>query len=174
MEPVRQALDAILAETRAATRAVAAATAAADARSAAAAAPREVSAPTTPRTSPPTPHRTLRHLSLETLPYVRDHCVYLQPEGWPEPADRFPVVPMTTLLELAAEAAREVSPGGLVTGYSGVRALRWLAVAPPVDLAVSATPEGDGRVRVSLGDHAAVTVHLAAQHPAPPPPTPRA
>ncbi|MGA4876267.1 beta-ketoacyl synthase N-terminal-like domain-containing protein [Streptomyces lydicamycinicus] len=217
VEPVRQALDAILAETRAATRAVAAATAAADARSAAAAAPREVSAPgtlaaaprtpaaphtatapstlatprtsaahtttaphttepppptapTTPRTSPPTPHRTLRHLSLETLPYVRDHCVYLQPEGWPEPADRFPVVPMTTLLELAAEAAREVSPGGLVTGYSGVRALRWLAVAPPVDLAVSATPEGDGRVRVSLGDHAAVTVHLAAQHPAPPPP----
>ncbi|MFI1496492.1 beta-ketoacyl synthase N-terminal-like domain-containing protein [Streptomyces platensis] len=210
VEPVRQALDAILAETRAATRTVAAALAAADARSTAAAAPRTASAldtaaaaanaattphptapppptpptplarpaPTRPPTAPttvtphPTPHRTLRHLSLETLPYVRDHCVYLQPEGWPEPADRFPVVPMTTLLELAAEAAREVCPGGLVTGYSGVRALRWLAVAPPVGLAVSATPEGDGRVRVSLGDYAAVTVHLAARHPAPPPPDP--
>ncbi|MFF3541644.1 beta-ketoacyl synthase N-terminal-like domain-containing protein [Streptomyces platensis] len=210
VEPVRQALDAILAETRAATRTVAAALAAADARSTAAAAPRTASAldtaaaaanaattphptapppptpptplarpaPTQPPTAPttvtphPTPHRTLRHLSLETLPYVRDHCVYLQPEGWPEPADRFPVVPMTTLLELAAEAAREVCPGGLVTGYSGVRALRWLAVAPPVGLAVSATPEGDGRVRVSLGDYAAVTVHLAARHPAPPPPDP--
>ena len=211
VEPVQQALDTILAETRAATHTVATALAAADARSTAPPAPREVAAPrtlaavpsaaaatpstaTAPRTSatpsvthttapppptppltpptPPTPHQSLRHLSLKTLPYVRDHCVYLQPDGWPEPADRFPVVPMTTLLELAAEAAREVCPGGLVTGYSAVRALRWLAVAPPVDLAVSATPDGDGRVRVSLGDYAAVTVHLGARYPAQPPPDP--
>ncbi|WP_327223561.1 polyketide synthase dehydratase domain-containing protein [Streptomyces platensis] len=194
VEPVQQALDAILAETRAATRTVATALAAADARSTAPPTPREVSAPRTlaavpsaaapathitppptpppTATTPPTPRQSLRHLSLKTLPYVRDHCVYLQPDGWPEPADRFPVVPMTTLLELAAEAAREACPGGVVTGYSGVRALRWLAVAPPVDLAVSATPGGDGRVRVSLGDYAAVTVHLGAQHPAPPPPDP--
>ncbi|WP_330316117.1 beta-ketoacyl synthase N-terminal-like domain-containing protein [Streptomyces platensis] len=165
-EPVRQALDAVLAETRAATRTVAAAAAAAPSPAPAPAPPAAVPTP------PPSARRTTRHLSLETLPYVRDHCVYLQPEGWPEPADRFPVVPMTTLLELAAEAAREACPGGVVTGYSGVRALRWLAVAPPVDLAVSATPGGDGRVRVSLGDYAAVTVHLGAQHPAPPPPDP--
>ncbi|AZS75368.1 beta-ketoacyl synthase [Streptomyces lydicus] len=178
-EPVQQALDAVLAETRAATRTVAAAVAAAPVRSAAAAAgPHTTSAPhptaTTPSTvtTPPTPRHTTRHLSLATLPYVRDHCVYLQPDDWPEPADRFPVVPMTTLLELAAEAARETQPGYLVTGYSDVRALRWLAVAPPVDLAVSATPEGDGRVRVNLGDFASVTVHLAAHHPAPPPPDP--
>ncbi|WP_432143722.1 beta-ketoacyl synthase N-terminal-like domain-containing protein [Streptomyces sp. bgisy084] len=168
-EPLQQALDAVLAEARAAARTVAAA-----------AATTSLPSPPTPPTAhaaptpapPPTPHHTHRPLSLETLPYVRDHCVYLQPEGWPEPADRFPVVPMTTLLELAAEAAREVCPGGLVTGYSDVRALRWLAVAPPVDLPVSATPDGDGRVRVSLGDYAAVTVHLAARHPAPPPPDP--
>ncbi|WP_323139135.1 polyketide synthase [Streptomyces platensis] len=194
VEPVQQALDTILAETRAATRTVATALAAADVRSTAPPTPREVSAPRTlaavpsaaapathitppptpppTATTPPTPRQSLRHLSLKTLPYVRDHCVYLQPDGWPEPADRFPVVPMTTLLELAAEAAREVCPGGLVTGYSAVRALRWLAVAPPVDLAVSATSDGDGRVRVSLGDYAAVTVHLGARYPAPPPPDP--
>ncbi|MGY5136079.1 beta-ketoacyl synthase N-terminal-like domain-containing protein [Streptomyces nigrescens] len=224
-EPVQQALDAVLAETRAATRTVAAAVAAASAPSAAApagphttaaphpaaaapstaVAPRTAAAPAIARTAPtspsapasaavagprtssaphptattpstlttsPTPRHTTRHLSLATLPYVRDHCVYLQPDDWPEAADRFPVVPMTTLLELAAEAAREAQPGYLVTGYSDVRALRWLAVAPPVDVAVSATPEGDGRVRVSLGDFAAVTVHLAARHPAPPPPDP--
>ncbi|MFC5248931.1 type I polyketide synthase [Streptomyces nigrescens] len=224
-EPVQQALDAVLAETRAATRTVAAAVAAAPAPSAAApagphttaaphpaagapstaVAPRTAAAPVIAHTAPtspsapasaavvgprtssaprptattpstlttsPTPRHTIRRLSLATLPYVRDHCVYLQPDDWPEAADRFPVVPMTTLLELAAEAAREAQPGYLVTGYSDVRALRWLAVAPPVDVAVSATPEGDGRVRVSLGDFAAVTVHLAARHPAPPRPDP--
>ncbi|WP_407288630.1 beta-ketoacyl synthase N-terminal-like domain-containing protein [Streptomyces sp. BP-8] len=151
-DPVRRALDEVLAETAAATRALAAA-----------------AAPAAPR---PGPRRTVRHLSLDTLPYVRDHCVYLQPDGWPEPADRFPVVPMTTLLELAAEAAREAGPGHTVTGYSDVRALRWLPVAPPVDLTVTATPAGPGRIRVDLGEYAAVTVHLAARHPAPPPPDP--
>ncbi|GFE06586.1 hypothetical protein Scani_28540 [Streptomyces caniferus] len=169
--PVQHALDALLAETRAATRTVAAAAA----RPAPALASRPTPASTYPTTHPspapsPSPHRTTRHLSLTTLPYVRDHCVYLQPDDWPEPADRFPVVPMTTLLELAAEAAQEARPGYTVTGYSDVRALRWLPVAPPVDLPVSATPADDGRVRVALGDHAAVTVHLAAHHPSPPPP----
>ncbi|MCZ1006077.1 hypothetical protein O1L68_04035 [Streptomyces lydicus] len=81
---------------------------------------------------------------------------------------------MTTLLELAAEAAHEVCPGLTVTGYSDVRALRWLPVAPPVDLTVTATPADGGRVRVSLGGHATVTVHLAAHHPPPPPPGPTA
>ncbi|WP_327706019.1 polyketide synthase dehydratase domain-containing protein [Streptomyces decoyicus] len=228
-EPVRQALDAVLAETRAATHTVAAAAARQTsapapglvrtphptsasvplrtAQSTPAPSPRRTTqpppapggpfhmgrptptpgphrvpqqtpapgrVPTTQSAPAPAPHRTTRHLSLGTLPYVRDHCVYLQPDDWPEPADRFPVVPMTTLLELAAEAAREVRPGHTVTGYSDVRALRWLPVAPPVDLAVTATPADDGRVRVRLGEHAAVTVHLAAHHPPPPPPGPSA
>ncbi|MFE1767970.1 beta-ketoacyl synthase N-terminal-like domain-containing protein [Streptomyces angustmyceticus] len=169
-DPVRHALDALLAEARSATRTVAAATA----RTAPATVPapraRTAPAPTIPQPPAPTPHHTTRHLSLDTVPYVRDHCVYLQPDDWPEAADRFPVVPMTTLLELAAEAAREVRPGLVVTGYSDVRALRWLPVAPPVDLPVTATPVGDGRVRVALGDHAVVTVHLGAHLPPPPPP----
>ncbi|MFI0710249.1 beta-ketoacyl synthase N-terminal-like domain-containing protein [Streptomyces inhibens] len=157
-EPIRQALDAVLAETTAATTAATRALAA-------------VAAPPAPAQGP---RRTSRRLSLDTLPYVRDHCVYLQPERWPEPADRFPVVPMTTLLELAAEAAHEARPGHTVTGYSDVRALRWLPVAPPVELTVTTGPLEAGRVRVSLGDYAAVTVHLAAHHPAPPPPDPSA
>ncbi|MFF4280447.1 beta-ketoacyl synthase N-terminal-like domain-containing protein [Streptomyces kronopolitis] len=176
-EPVQQALDALLAETRAATRTVAAAAAASATHATpathAASAPRTAPAPPAHPAAPPgAPRRTVRHLSLDTLPYVRDHCVYLQPDDWPEPADRFPVVPMTTLLELAAEEARHLAPGQTVTGYSDVRALRWLPVAPPVDLPVTATPAGDGRIRVDLGDYATVTVHLAAHHPAPPPPDP--
>ncbi|MFF8785966.1 beta-ketoacyl synthase N-terminal-like domain-containing protein [Streptomyces sp. NPDC015125] len=201
-DPVRQALDAVLAETRAATRTVAAAAArpapapvvgrtagpspvpvpggSAGASpvpvpgGTAGASPVPVPGGTAGPAPAPGPRRTVRHLSLGTLPYVRDHCVYLQPDDWPEPADRFPVVPMTTLLELAAEAAQEARPGLTVTGYSDVRALRWLPVAPPVDLTVIATPADGGRVRVSLGDHATVTVHLAAHHPSPPPPGPPA
>ncbi|UGY94915.1 type I polyketide synthase [Streptomyces gobiensis] len=177
------ALDAVLGETDATARAVAAAW-----RGAAHERPPAVPAPVADavgQTRPPdaeetapggnSAHRTRRLLSLETLPCVRDHCVYLQPENWPEPADRFPVVPMTTLLELAAEAAQEALHGrGAVVGFSDVRALRWLAVAPPAEVLLEATPVDRGRVRVAIGDCATVTVHTAARYPAPPAPSPSA
>ncbi|MET9519486.1 beta-ketoacyl synthase N-terminal-like domain-containing protein [Streptomyces sp. NPDC002994] len=148
------ALDAVLEETGAAARSVAEAWRAA---------PALRPPPTAPRT-----HRTRRRLSLETMPYVRDHCVYLQPDTWPEPSDRFPVVPMTTLLELAADAARQVVPGRAVAGFDDVRALRWLAVAPPVDAEINAfrDPSDSGRVRVDIAGCATVTVVLADRRPA--------
>ncbi|MFD9356032.1 beta-ketoacyl synthase N-terminal-like domain-containing protein [Streptomyces sp. NPDC060031] len=110
-------------------------------------------------------------LSLGTLPYVRDHCVYLQPDGWPEDSDRFPVVPMTTMLELAAEAAlRAAPPGAAVVGYDDVRALRWLPVEPAVDIEVATRPDGPGRIRVALGAYATVVVLLGERYGRPPAP----
>ncbi|MFF3619493.1 beta-ketoacyl synthase N-terminal-like domain-containing protein [Streptomyces sp. NPDC002467] len=112
-------------------------------------------------------------LSLAALPYVRDHCVYLQPDGWPEDSDRFPVVPMTTMLELAADAARRHAPPGLaVVGYEDVRALRWLVVEPAVDVEVTVRDAGPGRLRVTLGEYASVVVLLGARYERPPAPDP--
>ncbi|MEV6676504.1 beta-ketoacyl synthase N-terminal-like domain-containing protein [Streptomyces erythrochromogenes] len=114
--------------------------------------------------------QTLR-LSLATLPYVRDHCVYLQPDGWSQESDRFPVVPMTTMLELAADAARRHAPPGLaVVGYEDVRALRWLAVEPAVDVEVCVRPDGPGRMRVTLGAYASVVVLFGERYEGPPAP----
>ncbi|MBT2508406.1 polyketide synthase dehydratase domain-containing protein [Streptomyces sp. ISL-98] len=154
------ALDAVLEETQAAARSVAEAWRAAPALR--------------PPPTAPQAHRTRRQLSLETMPYVRDHCVYLQPDTWPEPSDRFPVVPMTTLLELAADAARQLVPGRTVAGFDDVRALRWLAVAPPVDAEINAVrgPSDSGRVRVEIAGCATVTVVLADRRPAGPAPDP--
>ncbi|WP_405496742.1 beta-ketoacyl synthase N-terminal-like domain-containing protein [Streptomyces sp. NBC_00096] len=116
--------------------------------------------------------RTLR-LSLAALPYVRDHCVYLQPEGWPDASDRFPVVPMTTMLELAAEAAlRHAPPGLVVIGYDRVRALRWLAVEPAVDVRITVRGDGPGRIRVTLGEYADVVVLLGERYGTLPGPDP--
>lgn len=112
-------------------------------------------------------------LSLAALPYVRDHCVYLQPDGWPEDSDRFPVVPMTTMLELAAGAAlRQAPPGLAVIGYEDVRALRWLAVEPAVDVEVAVRGDGPGRMRVTLGEYASVVVLLGERYGQPPAPDP--
>ncbi len=114
---------------------------------------------------PPRQTTTTRTLSLATMPYLTDHCFYRQPEGWPEPGDRYPVVPLTTLLELMADAARALSPGRTVVGISDVRALRWLAVAPPVTITTSATLHPDGNATVVLDGYARGTVLLADGYP---------
>ncbi|MEV7414946.1 beta-ketoacyl synthase N-terminal-like domain-containing protein [Streptomyces sp. NPDC089919] len=135
--------------------------------------PAAAAAPPVPSGPAGAPYEETRTLSLETLPAVADHCVYLQPQDWPHDADRFPVVPMTTMLELAAEAALRTLPPGtpaVVVGYEDMRALRWLPVAPAVEVRIGARPEPGGRVRVRIGDCATVTVLLAAAHQAAAPP----
>ncbi|WP_328787688.1 polyketide synthase [Streptomyces sp. NBC_00273] len=162
------ALDAVLADAGSAARAVT------DAWS-------TVGPPKAPAPAPPPAHdpedsgratgKQLLRLSLAALPYVRDHCVYLQPDGWPEDSDRFPVVPMTTMLELAAGAVRRHAPPGLsVIGYEDVRALRWLAVEPAVDVEVTVRGDGPGRMRVDLGEYASVVVLLGERYGQPPAP----
>ncbi|MFG2989014.1 beta-ketoacyl synthase N-terminal-like domain-containing protein [Streptomyces sp. NPDC048257] len=161
------ALDAVLADTGSAARAVTAAWSTGVREAPEAPAPVPASAPAP---APVPAHHFLR-LSLGALPYVRDHCVYLQPDGWPEDSDRFPVVPMTTMLELAADAARRYAPPGLaVTGYEDVRALRWLAVEPAVDVRVTVRADGPGRMRVGLGEYASVVVLLGERYGEPPAP----
>ncbi|MCB5182410.1 4'-phosphopantetheinyl transferase superfamily protein, partial [Streptomyces antimicrobicus] len=147
--------------------------------------------PADPADPAPTVRRRTLRLSLAELPSVRDHCVYLQPDDWPEDSDRFPVVPMTTMLELAADAALHhaapaapaasappaapaapaapPAPARVVIGYDDVRALRWLPVEPAVEIEVSTQELAPGRTRVRLGDCADVVVLTAPAHPAPPP-----
>ncbi|HEY3894283.1 MAG TPA: beta-ketoacyl synthase N-terminal-like domain-containing protein [Pseudonocardiaceae bacterium] len=109
---------------------------------------------------------TTRTFSLANMPYLTDHCFYRQPEGWPESTDRYPVVPLTTILELMADAARALSPGRTVIGITNVHAQRWLSVAPPATVTTSTTRHPDGSITVVLEGYARGTVLLAA---APPP-----
>ncbi|MFI1578867.1 acyltransferase domain-containing protein [Embleya sp. NPDC020630] len=122
---------------------------------------------------PDTDSRRAYRFSLVDHPYVRDHCVYEQPEWWPDPADRFPVVPMTTLVRLAGdEALSAAGPGRVVVGYRDVRSLRWLPVAPPTDTELVRTTMDPDRIRIAFGRYMSAEVLLAdeaAAHLAPAP-----
>ncbi|MBY8854032.1 hypothetical protein K7G98_39715, partial [Saccharothrix sp. MB29] len=48
-------------------------------------------APALPAVTAP---RVLR-IDLADMPYLRDHCFFRQRPGWPDDADRWPVVPAT-------------------------------------------------------------------------------
>jgi acyl transferase domain-containing protein/phosphopantetheinyl transferase len=117
-----------------------------------------------------------RVFSLETMPDIADHCVFPQPEDWPDISDNFPVVPLTTMLEVMADEAVDLVPGTVVTGISQVRAARWLEVAPPTTTPVHAVrsdgPDGEPRVKVQIEGYASGIVHLSRDgHPPAPEPS---
>ncbi|MEZ4402978.1 MAG: beta-ketoacyl synthase N-terminal-like domain-containing protein [Kofleriaceae bacterium] len=159
--PIAAALADVLREATDASRAVVAAYAAAPS-------PPPAVAPT-----PSAPAVTRLRLGVDTHPALLDHCFYRQPPGWPEPADRFPVVPMTMMLELMRAAALALAPGRVAIALEDVAALRWLAVAPPVEVELRCRLAADAageRVEVELVGYARATVRLAAAYPPPPPP----
>ncbi|MER6414083.1 beta-ketoacyl synthase N-terminal-like domain-containing protein [Streptomyces humidus] len=113
-------------------------------------------------------HTTVR-VSPDTMPYLLDHCFFPQRPGWPEVADRWPVVPATTIVQHIVDAALEAAPGTVPVAVHGARFEEWLTATPAVDVPVTVTQKEPGRLAVSFGPRARATVHLAAAHPSPPP-----
>jgi phosphopantetheinyl transferase (holo-ACP synthase) len=102
------------------------------------------------------------------MPHIIDHCFYRQPPGWTDMSDRFPVVPMTEVLELMIAEAAVLFPGRVPVGIRDVRALRWLAIEPGVEVSIALAPAGPDAVRVSVEGFARGTVLFAAGYPPPP------
>ncbi|MEO3747649.1 beta-ketoacyl synthase N-terminal-like domain-containing protein [Plantactinospora sp. B5E13] len=109
-------------------------------------------------------------VSLQTMPYLIDHCFFVQPADWPDPSDRWPVVPATTLVQHMIEFAERAAPGQRAVAVHDARFNRWLIAEPAQDVEVSVRPAGDGRVSVTFGPYARATVELAADYPSEPPP----
>ncbi|MFC0439600.1 beta-ketoacyl synthase N-terminal-like domain-containing protein [Kutzneria buriramensis] len=99
-------------------------------------------------------------ISTDVMPFLLDHCFAPQREGWPDLADRRPVVPGTTLIQLMMDAAEEAAPGLKAVRVHDVKLLRWLIGAPATDVTITAEPIGPDRVRVAVGDHSQATVEL--------------
>ncbi|MEO3745578.1 beta-ketoacyl synthase N-terminal-like domain-containing protein [Plantactinospora sp. B5E13] len=118
------------------------------------------------RTPPPRPYRTVLRVALDTMPYLRDHCFFVQPDDWPDAEDRWPVVPATTVVQHMMDAAEHAAPGTRVIGVRAARFTRWLIAAPPQDVEITVQPVGPGRLEVSLSGHAHATVEVAPDYPA--------
>ncbi|MFJ3950909.1 beta-ketoacyl synthase N-terminal-like domain-containing protein [Streptomyces libani] len=113
-------------------------------------------------------HTTLR-VSTDAMPYLRDHCFFVQRPDWPDEADRRPVVPATTVVQHMVEFAERARPGSRAVAVHQVRLDRWVTAAPAEDVPVGVTPLEAGRVAVTFGRYARAQVELAAHHPGDPP-----
>jgi hypothetical protein len=115
-------------------------------------------------------HRDTLTVSLETMPYLRDHCFYPQPDDWPNLADRWPVVPGTTIVQHLIDAAERAVPGTRAVAVRDARFGRWVVAEPPQDVEVTVKAAGGDELTVTFGGYARARVVVAAGYPAEGPP----
>ena len=135
---------------------------------------RRTAVPADPAT-PPTPPaarpatdvvQTTLKVSLETMPYLLDHCFFPQPDDWPFPEDRWPVMAATTVVHHMIEAVRECAPGLLPVEVRQAKFDRWLLAAPATEVEVTVKPAGPDRWSVAFGPHAGAVVVMSSAFPA--------
>ncbi|MGW7003213.1 acyltransferase domain-containing protein, partial [Streptomyces sp. NPDC054933] len=134
-------------------------------------APPQPPLPPTPGAQPP-PHaieaRTVLRVSTDAMPYLLDHCFFPQRPGWPDEADRWPVVPATTIVRHLMDAAERAALGQRAVAVHGARFDQWVTAAPPADVPITTapSPDGSGRISVTFGRSAHATVEVAPRYPA--------
>jgi malonyl CoA-acyl carrier protein transacylase len=115
--------------------------------------------------------------ALDVEPAWADHALFRQVEGWPHPQDRFPLVPMTGIIEILMASAARLHPGLVPVRVEDVAAFRYLVVDPPAETTIRASTLGTGsrgpvRVKVEIERYAQGTVVLAPRYPTAPPARP--
>ncbi|GGQ41559.1 type I polyketide synthase [Couchioplanes azureus] len=111
--------------------------------------------------------RTTLDVSVDTMPYLRDHCFFVQPDDWPRVEDRWPVVPATTVVQHMMDAAERAAPGLKAVAVRDAKFNRWLIAAPPQRVDITVRRAGPGLVTVIFGGYARATVEMAATYPEP-------
>ncbi|MFJ2189316.1 beta-ketoacyl synthase N-terminal-like domain-containing protein [Kitasatospora sp. NPDC087861] len=112
------------------------------------------------------------HISCDAMPYLRDHCFFRQRPDWPDLADRWPVVPATTIVQHLMDAAERAEPGRVAGGVREMRFGQWVPAATPMDVQLTLQEAGPGLYTASFGEYARGTVELTDRHDPPPAPWP--
>ncbi|RSD13809.1 acyltransferase domain-containing protein [Amycolatopsis eburnea] len=107
-------------------------------------------------------------VSLAAMPYLRDHRFFRQRDDWPDEDDFRPVVPATTLVDLACRAVERTWPGTKAVTVRDAVFSRWLIASPAQRVPLSLSREGD-RVTVEIGPYALLTVEVGVFAPPPSP-----
>ncbi|MFY1702066.1 beta-ketoacyl synthase N-terminal-like domain-containing protein [Micromonospora sp. WMMA1923] len=124
--------------------------------------------PVRPATAGPEVGRLTLRVSLQTMPYLLDHCFFVQPDDWPDPEDRWPVVPATALVAHMMDAVEQVVPGARVVAVHDAKFNRWLIAEPATDVEIVVREAGANRYTVTFAGYARATIEVGAAYPAPP------
>ncbi|MBS1659924.1 MAG: acyltransferase domain-containing protein [Bacteroidetes bacterium] len=94
------------------------------------------------------------NISLGTHPYLIDHALVRQREGWSQVRDMDPVIPMTMMLQLFGEIAEEHSGGRPLRKMKNIKVLQWMNVATPFRETVRGQWQGKDQLFLDLDRYA--------------------
>jgi acyl transferase domain-containing protein/phosphopantetheinyl transferase len=110
-----------------------------------------------------------QHLDINSnISYVTDHELYPQREGWPVPADRHPVVPLTMEVMLIREAIEANLPGYAVIRFEEIHAFNWLVVDRPLDVEIRLDLQCYPTIDVAIEGYMKARAVIDTHYPAPP------
>jgi len=107
-------------------------------------------------------------LKFEDHPYLVDHSIVRQPEGWPYPEDLNPVVPFAMTIELLAETALDHAPGRKLLAIRNILALKWIGLEKPFHGTMKGTWKDSDHLTLELIGHAKAEIVLGDAWPEPP------
>lgn len=102
-------------------------------------------------------------ISLDTHPYLIDHSLIRQRQGWHCPDDMEPVIPMTMILEVFGDIARAQAPAMQVQKIMQVKVFQWMNVAKPFRETVQGEWKAPDRIYLNLEKYANAEVQLSKQ-----------
>ena len=116
--------------------------------------------------TPPREGRWSLPFSSALYPEVLDHAFFKQPEGWPSLADRYPIAPMTMMIQMMIEeAAKLADPTHVAIRVEDVKAGRWMHAEPPSEIFFKGRFDGIDCVEIAIEGHASARVIFAPDYP---------
>lgn len=100
-------------------------------------------------------------ISLQAMPYLRDHSFFRQRPGWPDDDDRCPVVPGTTILDIFQREAERIDRHP-VTEVEDLRFAETLIASPPQHVPLLTSRMASGMYEMSLGTFASARATTGA------------
>jgi len=100
-------------------------------------------------------------ISLSNCPYLIDHCIMRQPEGWECLADMDPVIPMTMIFEIFAETAAAQFTEGKVNKIMNIKVFQWMNVTQPFTEIIHGNWKDQHTLHLSLERFAEADVSLS-------------
>jgi acyl transferase domain-containing protein/phosphopantetheinyl transferase len=92
-------------------------------------------------------------VSMEAMPFLRDHSLVRQRDTCREETERWPVVPGTMLIEWMWKHAASVRKTEKVVAIEDIQFKRWMEAIPAKDIPVDIQHTSTGKVAVKLGDY---------------------
>jgi malonyl CoA-acyl carrier protein transacylase/phosphopantetheinyl transferase (holo-ACP synthase) len=106
-------------------------------------------------------------LTFEDHPYLVDHSIVRQPEGWEFTEDLNLVVPFTMTIELLAETAKNHAPGRKLIKIGRVMAYRWISLETVFEETLEGSWKTPDLLELSLPGYAKAEFTFGEEWPEP-------